>query len=686
MVGRSVRRDYTDDSTTDDLVKKAYRCQRQAEEQTQDWRREFADLYELFAGRQWDQYDRGRRERANKPVVEFNLAQKFMDAVVGLQINNRQEIRYIPRINGNMGVSELLTGAAEWARDSCDAVTEETEAFLDCITGGLGAIETFVDFDVNPEGDIGVARRDPLEMYWDPNARKRNLLDARWITRIRRMTREELEERWPEKADEILSRSFATDLLGESEFSPQIHDATEAWRYEQHDSGQRNQFSPAIVLEYQWFKIDKMYRVKTPYSQKLLTPKAWSKMEPMLQANKMLYRSENIRTKRYHRAFIASGITLESGESPYQDGYTYQFVTGRRDRNQNTWHGIGRHIRDPQRWVNAFFSEIMYIIQTNAKGGLMAEEDAFADPQKAEAEWAEADSIVWTEPGAVQQGKIIPKPVSQYPQGLDKLMEFAVNAMPGTSGLNLEFMGMADRMQPGIVEANRKQSAVAILGWAFDSMRRYYLTHGRCLAYYIREYISDGRLIRISGPEGQQYVPLVRDKLTMEYDVIVDEAPNSPNQRERTWAVIEQMIPMVTQMGLKPPLEILDYLPLPSGVIQAWKKMLQTPQQPDPQAEADVAKTKADTQHTLEKTKIDKMSLALEADKNEIEKKKLLGEAMKVQHEVIKTVSEGRVKEADAFAKRAKGEKDLVDAEAQRLENAAIRKGIIGFGEAGPRR
>ncbi len=54
------------------------------------------------------------------------------------------------------------------------------------------------------------------------------------------------------------------------------------------------------------------------------------------------------------------------------------------------------------------------------------------------------------------------------------------------------------------------------------------------MLYLIENYLSDGRLIRIVGQEQEQYVPLIRQPGNASYDVIVDEAPTSPNQKEAT--------------------------------------------------------------------------------------------------------------------------------------------------------
>ncbi|MEX2282248.1 MAG: hypothetical protein WEE89_07170, partial [Gemmatimonadota bacterium] len=81
-----------------------------AKEHTREWRDEAKSLYDMRAGHQWDPEDEARLREELRPIVTFNVADKYIDAVNGLQINNRQEIRYFPRKMGEPNVNEELTG------------------------------------------------------------------------------------------------------------------------------------------------------------------------------------------------------------------------------------------------------------------------------------------------------------------------------------------------------------------------------------------------------------------------------------------------------------------------------------------------------------------------------------------------------------------------------------------------
>jgi hypothetical protein len=218
---------------------------------------------------------------------------------------------------------------------------------------------------------------------------------------------------------------------------------------------------------------------------------------------------------------------------------------------------------------------------------------------------------------------MMPKPVSEFPQASFELMNFAVQSLPQVSGVNVETLGMqAAADQAAALDRQRKQSVMILLQGLFDGLRRYRKNQGRCMLFLIQNYLSDGRLIKIEGPQDAQYVPLIR-QADMQYDVIVDEAPTSPNQKELTWTLLQQILPVIGKMlPASTWLALLKYSPLPTSAQQDIQQSIeQAQQQPNPeqqQREAELkfqqAKTQADIEghKALTQAKIDGMRI--EAD------------------------------------------------------------------------
>jgi hypothetical protein len=162
------------------------------------------------------------------------------------------------------------------------------------------------------------------------------------------------------------------------------------------------------------------------------------------------------------------------------------------------------------------------------------------------------------------------------------LLELAISSIRDVTGINLELLGMRDANQPGVLEAQRKQAAMTILATMFDSLRRFRKQVGRVRLAFIQQFLADGRLIRIMGEDGvQQAVPLLKDQTLGDYEVIIEDAPTSPNQKQETWQFLLQLMPMFKgMMTPETAVLMLEYSPLPSKLVDQFKQMVEKAQQP----------------------------------------------------------------------------------------------------------
>ena len=211
--------------------------------------------------------------------------------------------------------------------------------------------------------------------------------------------------------------------------------------------------------------------------------------------------------------------------------------------------------------------------------------------------------------GTLAAGRIQPKSPPAVPANLGDLLQYAISSIRDVSGVNVELLGMREADQPASLEESRKQSGMAILASLFDSLRRYRKRQGRILLYFILTYLSDGRLVRIVGEDGAQYVPLIHRPGLLEYDVIVDDQATSPNQKEKVWATLMQMMPMLGKtLDASDWAVLFEYSPLPASIVEKWQQKItqsqaqQAPIQAQMQqlqsmlAEAKIALTQAQAQ------------------------------------------------------------------------------------------
>ena len=591
---------------------------KKAREHLSEWRQEAKEDYDFVAGEQWAEEDKLTLREQLRPLITFNRISPVIDSIVGHQVQNRHETKFVPREIGDVGVNEVLTSAAKWIRDGSGSEDEETDAFMDSVICGYGWMETRMDYDDDPEGMIVESRVDPFEMYYDPAARKRNLSDMRYLFRVKEVSRYEFEDMFPDfNLDELGSGDDIIDNLEDGEVD--TVDPGDNYRFPDTATPKDGKYK---VIEYQWCEKKPYYKVADQNELTEMDDEKYGIYEERMQLLNAEPKSVKMYKKVYKRAYICRGTVIEQGDAPYEEGFNYKAITGKRHRNKGVFYGIVRAMKDPQRWANKWLSQTLHIINTNSKGGLFAEADAFVNQRQAEEDYSSPDAITILRPGGLN--KIREKPPVNFPSGMDHLMQFAVGSIRDVSGVNLEMLGATNRQQSGLLEQTRQAAGITILATVFDSLRRYYKENGKMLLWFIREYLSDGRLVRIVGQDGgQQFVPLVKQEDTVKFDVVVDESPTSRNQKQAVWELIIQMMPILSTQNVPASVwaELLKYSPLPQSVSQKIGQEISQPQGPSPEEQ----KLKADMQRQQAQQQVKEQELQIKQFSAETERLAAVG-------------------------------------------------------------
>lgn len=557
-----------------DIAKRVQKWYRQSRDASDAWRREARECFDFVAGNQWDEKDMQKLQREERPVVTFNWIGPMIAVILGIEANQRNEVRFEPREVSDTGLIDALNLYGKFIRDATSIDQEEAEIFEDVVISGMGWSESLMDYDDDLDGEFRQLHANCLDMYWDPSARKDNLSDRRWQIHAKKMTKQAILENWPdaELVSDTPEDPTALPLISE--------EATKNYNDESKPTVKDKRDEEFIVLRAQWFDKKPIYRAQDPVTEEIveLSVTAFNKLKPILEMNGAKYVKQS--KKIYRQAFVVGDELLEYTLSPSQKTFTFNCMTGKHDKINNSWYGIVRPMRDPQKWSNKFFSQIMDIIQSNAKGGIVVEQDTFMDQRKAEDDWSRSDSIIYVKPGAIAGNKIMPKPTAPYPQGLDRLMNFAISSIRGVSGINLEILGLAEREQAGVLEQMRKTSAFTILASVFDSLKNYRKVAGLLMIDFILNYIPVQRIAAVLGPEDKMYAAEIKKIDIKMTDIVVTEGAVSENNKIMVWSFFSQMLPALMKLGIPVPPDVLDYSPLPATLVNKWKAMIQQQMQP----------------------------------------------------------------------------------------------------------
>lgn len=553
------------------------------------WRRQASEDFNFYAGDQWTQEEKEWLAQNTRVPVVFNRTATIINTVAGNEIQNREEIRYFPMEPGDIQPNEVLDGAAKWFRKEAHAEDADSEAFLDSLISGMGWTETRVDYEEDPNGTPSMSSPHPTEMYWDCSARQKGLRDARRIWRVRTLpltealdimdlsetpgARAKIDASWVKKyahgEDEPHDQDKADLYLGGQEEDP--NDTETSIR------------TMVTLVQLQIKEKRRMHRYRDEKTGeiKFFTSKELDKINNRLRMNGYPP-LQTLKQKKwvYVQYWIGADILEDPVELPTAC-FTFKCITGYRDRNAGTWFGLISLMRDPQKWANKWLSQILHILNTSAKGGVIAERSAIGeDTDEFMDSWAKNEAVTVIEDGGMD--RIKEKPTAKIPTGLFQLMDFAITSIRESSGVNIEMLGQRAAVQAVGLEAQRKEAGLTILAPIFDSLRYYRIDHGKLMLYFIQTYLSDGRLIRITSKQTQQYVPLAIQQ-SAKFDIVMDEAPTSPHIKEKVWAFIMPMIDKIPPQMLA---SLLVYSPLPGSVVEELKAMLMQMAQPQPQQQA----------------------------------------------------------------------------------------------------
>ena len=112
----------------------------------------FSPCHSCGSGERWSDTDKALLNAQQRPHIVFNRVLTILKAVAGMEINGRHEIQFIPSHNEVTAPNELLSAASKWMAQGCDGEDEESEAFDNTATCGMGWTENGMCYEDDPAG------------------------------------------------------------------------------------------------------------------------------------------------------------------------------------------------------------------------------------------------------------------------------------------------------------------------------------------------------------------------------------------------------------------------------------------------------------------------------------------------------------------------------------------------------
>jgi hypothetical protein len=608
----------------EEIVKQIRLWFRESADASGDTRRKRREDWQMLDGDQWDEAAKKLMTAGGRPALTLNQLTTIIFAVEGEERSNRQEIKLYGEGQEDDGAAYGLNRLLKWIDHQCGGQFALSGMFRNGIASGEGWVVPEVDFFDDPEGKIKLEYVDDEECFDDPLNTCPVSSKSRYFHRVRMMSEDELEARWPGACQKLRQCAYANEagpetdgkgyrdiyLAPDDTKSPKIYDAQkklwavlETWWYQIEPGWIVVDDATGMLVEKSDVELqamkDQRQQEQMSYLQDLLSgriaaqaaaaapPAAVPAAVPdpanpagapasgpipvpsMPQPIQAIQRP----VKCIYQAFTSYDVLLEKKRSPLKELKRMPYVPFRAiwQKSRKEWKGLIRDLIDAQRQHNVEQSVIVQLMQLMPKAAWMAPKGSFHNKQ----EWQEK----MAKPGAMleynaSRGKPEQIETPAIPRHLIDMALTRPQAMREISGVNIEMTGQRQGSDPGVVFELRKKAAATVMAPIFDNYRQSKMEIGKVLLSYIQTYVSKGRRIRVLGPEGATYVEMTEQMQLARYDLAIDEENASINDRLATLNIMQTTLPQMMKAGVPIPPEFIDLLPMPPHIRDAWKRMV----------------------------------------------------------------------------------------------------------------
>ncbi|EGO63507.1 hypothetical protein [Acetonema longum] len=513
----------------------------------QDWRREAREDYEFYFGIQWDEGAIDKLRKQGRPVITINRVKPTVNLLSGYQRLNRYEPSFKPRTADDLKKCKVREGMTNFVFDASDFESEESDIFLDAAIAGRGfaKITYEVDYDTM-DGEAQIKRVSPFSMYVDPECRKADLSDAKFVCEGRWVDKDEAMEVYPEHAEAIEQMVHEYDTDEQDSYGSDI--AEPLW-YQK--DGHK------VRLIEMWYRQKRMTKFFVMQDDSLL-PQSQVQINMLSQMVIVNGQPQTVeKPQKVVRVKVMLGqIELEDIESPYQHrDLPYAQLTAYYIGEGDTPSGVVRNMKDSQREINKRRSQRLHILNTQANSGWIAEDGALTPEQEQNIRnfGATPGVVVKHQKGSSLQ-RITPSP---YPTNVAEEEQISTNDIRELTGINEAMMGSQDAAgQSGRAIELRQKQAITHVAALFDNLRKFkrrilYLLWGkRNCPGIIPQYYTESKTIRIIGEDGhddfiqvndaqviqdpntgQWFETTINDLSVGEFDIVITDTPSTATQR-----------------------------------------------------------------------------------------------------------------------------------------------------------
>jgi hypothetical protein len=613
--------------------------------------------HEYYDHHQWRPEDAAElRDRGQIPLV-LNNVQPACDWLIGTERRSRVDWRILPRRKEDAPEAEVKTALLKYVSDVNDVQFNRSDAFKDAVVSGLGWAEVGIR-DPEPGGEKLFYRyRDWRNIWHDHLGKYRDMSDWRYLHDAIWCDLDMAVAMFPDRKEIILLAAQAGNTLYDDFDLDNAEDNREFYPSEEFSPLRRSR----VRLITTWYREPERVTVFRGENIGALDGMLFNPEDPLhveIYESGLADTADTIRMSVRCMFWLyppGRRSVLADMRSPYRHN-TFPYIPffGKRRRHNGTYYGLVRGLRDVQDDLNKRRSKALFLLSTR---GIIADEDAFTDPDEAADEASRPDMFLLKRRGSdvrlINDTELAISHVNIMNE--DKRY---IEDIVGGSG---EALGRETNAASGKAILARQEQGTIMTVEFFDNLRWAVLQSGRVMLSLIEQFYSDEKIIRIVGNQGAVRFERINypgetggienDMTRAAADFVVDEQNYSASIRQSMFSVLGDFLARIDPQIAVSMMDIwidLSDIPGKDVLVQRIRKMTGMG---DPDAEEENVQTAED------------QAKAQQAEY----------QAMLAQLEILEKQAGIAKDQADAKAKEAG---ILFDQEKLRLERAKLASDI----------
>lgn len=506
--------------------------------------------------RQWNPEDIAILDELKRVHLSINIIFPIVNLLTGYERQNKLDIKCYPKKGGNYIVADLLTELCKHIEDTSDALFDRSTMFFYGLISSKEFMSLGIHYDEDPfNGEIRANLEDPFDICEDPNNKKYDLNNGKYVIKSYWGDKEQLKLIYPKYAKDLDGLKF-DDLDGrDRQYIPGSQKAKSDFKARVRETWWKHYEKATFLIDTFNLQHWRVHKSKNDLLKVLLKKdKEMAEQEgrpPIFEVREQVVPVLNCTT-------TIGDIELEHVERPYGDMTRFPIVRFVPYFLKGEFLGAVDNLIDVQKEKNKRRSQTLNLLNQSVNSGFFNHEEMGADRDELE-ELSKYPAPVINYRG-VKPEKIEPTQISTGHIQMEQLAELDATKI---SSVNMNMLARGAASESGIKDRQRINQGLIGSEIIFDNARQTFKIYSETMVDLIRftNTFSTQEIMAIASDARieanvDELLQAIKSRKIGKYSIKVEASPTNPTIR---FANFEMLLDMARIYGeIIPPDMVID--------------------------------------------------------------------------------------------------------------------------------